>query len=237
MNGGTGRQRRPGDLADLPGDLAPERVAFAEELRRGRAKVSLSLDVLGQRTLSSKASVSRWLNGRALPSKDQAVAWARACGTDETTIIRLWEAAAAVPASQGEPAPAERTLTPARRASSYRSLRSPAIGVLVAIVLAAAVTIAFRLSSSGGPSAPSGDVTLTAGPDSTVGNCEVFSGTSDLPPGGRSFSGSGICPIPRGRFTCRRSATGRIPRRGRSGPDLSTSAQAARPSARCSRSS
>ena len=100
MDPSTTRRRRPGSLTDLPSDLPPARAALVVELRRGRDKASLSLAQLARRAYSSKASVSRWLNGQALPSRDQARRWTEVCGTDTDTMMRLWEAAAAITAAR-----------------------------------------------------------------------------------------------------------------------------------------
>jgi transcriptional regulator with XRE-family HTH domain len=89
-----GRRRRPGRLSELSSTLPPTRAAFAVEMRLGRDRSGLSLAALARHTYSSKASVSRWLNGRGLPSQEQANRWAELCGTDRDTMNRLWTAAA-----------------------------------------------------------------------------------------------------------------------------------------------
>lgn len=91
----NGRRRPPGPLNDPPAGLSAEARALVEELRSGHAKAGLSLGELASRMFSSKASVSRWLSGRALPSEKQAIAWTRVCGTDATTMLALWRAATA----------------------------------------------------------------------------------------------------------------------------------------------
>jgi transcriptional regulator with XRE-family HTH domain len=87
-------RRRPGRLSDLSSTLPPTRTALAAEMRLGRDGSNLSLAALARQTYSSKASVSRWLNGRSLPSQEQANRWAELCGTDQDTMNRLWTAAA-----------------------------------------------------------------------------------------------------------------------------------------------
>lgn len=99
MDGTTRRRRRPGRLSDLPSALPPARAALAVEMRNGRDKSNLSLAALARHTYSSKASVSRWLNGHGLPSQEQANRWAEICGTDRDTMNRLW-AATAQPAQE-----------------------------------------------------------------------------------------------------------------------------------------
>jgi transcriptional regulator with XRE-family HTH domain len=88
------RRRRPGRLSDLSSTLPPARMALAVELRLGRDSSNLSLAALARHTYSSKATVSRWLNGRGLPSQEQAKRWAELCGTDRDVMNRLWTAAA-----------------------------------------------------------------------------------------------------------------------------------------------
>lgn len=94
MNRNTSRRRRPGRLSDLPSTLPPERAAIAVEMRRGRDRSNLSLAELARHTYSSKATVSRWLNGRSLPSQEQARRWAVLCGTNQDAMNHLWIAAA-----------------------------------------------------------------------------------------------------------------------------------------------
>src|ERR1700676_910026 len=88
------RRRRPGRLSDLSSTLPPARIALAVEMRLGRDRFNLSLAALARHTYSSKASVSRWLNGRGLPSQEQASRWAQLCGTDRDIMNRLWTATA-----------------------------------------------------------------------------------------------------------------------------------------------
>jgi DNA-binding XRE family transcriptional regulator len=89
------RRRSPRPLTELPPGITPGRAALAAELRRGRDSAQLSQEELAQRVYSSKASVSRWLAGRALPSEKQAIDWARMCGTDEHVMLQLLAAATA----------------------------------------------------------------------------------------------------------------------------------------------
>ena len=73
-------------------------TALAIELRSGREKTSFTLDEMATLVFSSKASVSRWLNGLAVPTRAQAQKWAEVCGTDEATILALWDSVESVPA-------------------------------------------------------------------------------------------------------------------------------------------
>jgi transcriptional regulator with XRE-family HTH domain len=159
MDPDASRRRRPGKLADLAANLQPARAALARELRRGRENADLSLSELAHRTYSSKATVSRWLNGQSLPDERQAACWARACGTDPALMIRLRAAAGAtrgpvssLPAPEGSPAavaaPDPAPIRPA--AGSGRRFRpgtvprwGAAIGaVAAAVVLAAIIAVA-----------------------------------------------------------------------------------------------
>ena len=68
--------------------------------------MQLSLEEPARSAYSSKASVSRWLGGHALPSEKQAIAWARTCDTDVQLMLRLLAAAAAESGRQdGPPVP------------------------------------------------------------------------------------------------------------------------------------
>ncbi|MEV0460989.1 helix-turn-helix domain-containing protein [Catellatospora methionotrophica] len=87
------RRRPPGQLSDLPLDLPEASAALAHEMRLGRDKAGASLQQLATAVFSSKASISRWLNGQAMPSLDQAIRWAEACDTNVRTMRGLWEAA------------------------------------------------------------------------------------------------------------------------------------------------
>lgn len=97
MESENSRRRRPGPLGDLPDNLPPARAALAAELRLGRDGSGQSLAELARSAYSSKASVSRWLNGQSLPDEEQARRWARACGTGEDAMARFLAAAAATP--------------------------------------------------------------------------------------------------------------------------------------------
>lgn len=96
------RRRSPRPLTDLPSGITPGRAELAAELRRGRDNAQLSLEELARSVYSSKASVSRWLAGRALPSEKQATAWARTCDTDVHVMLRLLAAASAESGGQNE---------------------------------------------------------------------------------------------------------------------------------------
>lgn len=95
MGHANGSQRSPRPLAALSTGLPSARSALAQELRRGRDIANVSLSALAKATFSSKASISRWLSGTALPSRDQAKQWAEHCGTDPAEMLRLWDIAAA----------------------------------------------------------------------------------------------------------------------------------------------
>ncbi|WP_430789192.1 helix-turn-helix domain-containing protein [Actinoplanes sp. G11-F43] len=79
-------------LAPLPDGLPAPVSALAEEMRLGREIVDLSLSGLARQVLSSKASVSRWLSGAAVPTREQACRWAQVCGTSAARMGELWDA-------------------------------------------------------------------------------------------------------------------------------------------------
>ena len=130
------RRRRPGRLSDLSSTLPPARIALAVEMRRGRDRSNLSLAALARLTYSSKASVSRWLSGRGLPSQEQANRWAELCGTDRDIMNRLWTATAEPkhedhrlhqPASEG-PAHHPRQRTGPNKSTAAGEIMAPAAG-------------------------------------------------------------------------------------------------------------
>lgn len=82
-----------GQLRELSGDVPPARAALAMEMRYGREKANLSLQDLAQCMYSSKATVSRWLNAKAMPDEKQAIDWAEQCGTDVAVMTDLWRRA------------------------------------------------------------------------------------------------------------------------------------------------
>src|SRR5581483_10320995 len=108
---------RPGPLTSLPEDLPPALAALVLELRNGRDKASLSSAELARYTYSSRASVSRWLNGQSLPDRQQASRWAEVCGMDPATMTRLWTAAAGT-AHQAKSGQISRTQPPGVSASN-----------------------------------------------------------------------------------------------------------------------
>ncbi|MEU4831129.1 helix-turn-helix transcriptional regulator [Streptosporangium sp. NPDC023615] len=81
-----------------------------QEMRRGREKANLSLNDLAREMFSSKATVSRWLNARALPDEKQVIRWAELCGTEVPRMTDLWRRAHALEPSaalRDAPAPPE----------------------------------------------------------------------------------------------------------------------------------
>lgn len=153
MSDPEGRRRPPGPLGALPLDLPPERLALAAELRRGREQAGVNLQDLAQSLYSSKASISRWLSGRSLPTRVQAGEWAELCGTDLAIMLKLWDQANA-PADPSEadstkneapPDDAEITTEQAGRRLPRRTwLVAAAALVLLAGALAVAIPVAGR---------------------------------------------------------------------------------------------
>jgi transcriptional regulator with XRE-family HTH domain len=206
----TTRRRRPGLLADLPSDLPPVRAAFVAELRRGRGEAGLNLADLARQTFSSKASVSRWLSGQALPTQEQASTWAQVCGTDKAAMVRLWEAAAALAADQDDSSilsaedPATRKTPPAdgperssdgeqqvARAwwprSNHRALSALAVTALAAVAITAGTVALVRHLHHAAPCRAAYPVTLDipSQTGSSVGittraSCDLISGRTYL---------------------------------------------------------
>jgi transcriptional regulator with XRE-family HTH domain len=127
-------------LKDAPASLSAEVVAFVEELRFGHAKAGLSLGELAGLMYSSKASVSRWLSGRAVPTEDQARLWTRVCGTDEATMLTLWRATATTHPPRTVPplaVPAPAPVVPERSVQGIRWRLTAAAAVLVVLAVTA----------------------------------------------------------------------------------------------------
>jgi transcriptional regulator with XRE-family HTH domain len=157
------RRRAPGAMGDIPSDVTPSRRALIEEMRRGREKSGLSLSHLASRMYSSKATVSRWLNGRALPTKEQVTLWSKVCGTDPETLADLWNRQASPAAAQTtEPTRTgpEASLPPAEpprggdrwpSRSRRRWLLGGVVFVLISLVSAYAIGTARGSGNNGSP--------------------------------------------------------------------------------------
>jgi transcriptional regulator with XRE-family HTH domain len=147
----TSRQRRPGRLSDLPGTLPSARAALAVEMRLGRDRSNLSLAELARHTYSSKATVSRWLNGRSLPSQKQASRWAELCGTNGDTMNHLWTAAAET-GHEGhqppQPVSGDPADHPVQRAESSKSVATDEVMVPTSAAPFAATRLGLRRRGS-----------------------------------------------------------------------------------------
>jgi transcriptional regulator with XRE-family HTH domain len=141
------------------------------ELRRGRDNADLSLAQLARRAYSSKATVSRWLSGQALPDQDQARRWTEVCGTDTATMMRLWAAAAAIPATPESPQPLSAEQEPAGHRRRFRR-GITAIVAAAALLIAASIIWALHRDPLARPGA--------------LGNAQI---TSVTPAGGSSCIG------------------------------------------------
>lgn len=194
-------RRSPGPLRPLREDVRPALRALVVELRAGYEKANLNFAELAGPAHSSRASVSRWLNGQALPGCDQALAWADACGTDRDLMVDLWRAAETEwqnpdPPGRPEPAPADgegqipevperrrRTWSRASRISAAIAA-SAAVSTIVAVLLSHSPEDV-RLPPSSSPCQPySARVTAPPAADTT------FDITIDVmcpPPAGRVF--------------------------------------------------
>lgn len=143
---------------------APECTALAEELRGMRARTGLSLAGLSERTLYSKSSWERYLNGKKLPPRQAVEELCALAGEPAGRLLALWELAEAAwsgrashappadpPADPPAPAaPADDTVTRAKEGGrGTRSRRLSALGAGVAALAAAAVIAALSLHGSG----------------------------------------------------------------------------------------
>ncbi|GAA0984056.1 hypothetical protein GCM10009555_057060 [Acrocarpospora macrocephala] len=176
------RRRSPGRLHQLPSDVPLARAALVTELRRGRDLANLSLQELAKEMFSSKATVSRWLNARALPDQKQALRWAQLCGTDDSVMLDLWERAS----TESATLPA---IEPEKPEKSRRNLRVRLVaGVLAGMVaLIAAVIVIWIQSPDRPPCAVDYPISLYVPPQSG----EVMDVTVEvkcgLPPDRRYF--------------------------------------------------
>ncbi|MER5409172.1 DUF2690 domain-containing protein [Streptomyces sp. NPDC002769] len=91
------------DWKPLPDTLEPDVRALVEQLRRLKDRSGLSLAALAERTLHSKSSWERYLNGRSLPPPQAAEALARMVGADPARLAALWELAARAWSRQRSP--------------------------------------------------------------------------------------------------------------------------------------
>ncbi|MEU1200033.1 DUF2690 domain-containing protein [Streptomyces sp. NPDC005813] len=96
------------DWKPLPDTLEPDLRALVEQLRRLKDRSGLSLAALAERTLHSKSSWERYLNGKSLPPRQAADALARMVGADPARLAALWELAARAWGRQGSPERRER---------------------------------------------------------------------------------------------------------------------------------
>jgi hypothetical protein len=187
-------RRAPGALAPLAADLTPAQAALAQEMRTGRDRSKASLQELAAKTFSSKATVSRWLNGRGVPTPEQGELWAAFCDTDPEVLRRL-----IADAAKGGPAdPAvgqEDPPSPGRRRRTAWMIGGVA---LLGVIVLLAVLLrdnsmrdnGIRASGSGGPSLP---------PAQAQPTCDAY---LDLPPDSSidfDINVSPGCPPPPGR--------------------------------------
>lgn len=77
----------------LPQDLDPDVRDLVEQLRQYKDRSGLSLAALAERTLHSKSSWERYLNGKALPPRQAVESLGRAVGADSARLAALWELA------------------------------------------------------------------------------------------------------------------------------------------------
>ncbi|MGW1893500.1 DUF2690 domain-containing protein [Streptomyces sp. NPDC002004] len=81
------------DRKSLPEGLDPDVVDLVEQLRRLKDRSGMSLAALAERTLHSKSSWERYLNGKALPPRRAVAALASVTGADAARLDALWDLA------------------------------------------------------------------------------------------------------------------------------------------------
>ncbi|MFD8863162.1 DUF2690 domain-containing protein [Streptomyces sp. NPDC059590] len=81
------------DWKSLPDTLDPDVRNLVEQLRRYKDRSGLSLAALAERTLHSKSSWERYLNGKALPPRQAVESLGRAVDADSARLAALWELA------------------------------------------------------------------------------------------------------------------------------------------------
>lgn len=77
----------------LPDGLEPDVRDLVEQLRRLKDRSRLSLGALAERTLHSKSSWERYLNGKALPPRLAVAALAQVAGAEPARLDALWDLA------------------------------------------------------------------------------------------------------------------------------------------------
>ncbi|MFF4753669.1 helix-turn-helix domain-containing protein [Streptomyces sp. NPDC002514] len=87
----------------LPDTLEPDARALVEQLRRLKDRSGLSLAALAERTLHSKSSWERYLNGKSAPPRQAVDALGRLVGADPARLAAQWELAARAWSRQDSP--------------------------------------------------------------------------------------------------------------------------------------
>jgi hypothetical protein len=114
----------------LPESLEPDARALVEQLRRLKDRSGLSLAGLAERTLHSKSSWERYLNGKSLPPRQATESLGRLVGADPARLTAQWELAARAwsqpdaPERREDPAAATSAPPPVRSAKPRRSWTS-----------------------------------------------------------------------------------------------------------------
>ena len=85
-----GARQRPKDASE---PTAPEVRHLLERLREAKDSTGLSFAALAARTVYSKSSWERYLNGKTLPPRDAVEALAKLSGADPARLLALWRLA------------------------------------------------------------------------------------------------------------------------------------------------
>ncbi|MFE3144937.1 DUF2690 domain-containing protein [Streptomyces scopuliridis] len=118
------------DWKALPETLEPDARALVEQLRRLKDRSGLSLAALAERTLHSKSSWERYLNGKSLPPRQAAESLGRLVGADPARLTARWELAARAwsqpdaPARRKDPTAATPAPPPVRPVKCLKSWTS-----------------------------------------------------------------------------------------------------------------
>ncbi|MFF9489923.1 MULTISPECIES: DUF2690 domain-containing protein [unclassified Streptomyces] len=138
--------------------MTTEHTRLTAALRELRARTGLSLAALAERTVYSKSSWERYLNGKAMPPRQAIRELCRVAGEPDGRLLALWEiaesawsgrAAVLAPDPVPAPAPAGPRCGPGTEAGSGRSRgrwgRLLVVLVSVYAVIAGGVALGFLL--------------------------------------------------------------------------------------------
>ena len=119
------------DWKPLPDGLHPDAGRLVVELRRMKDRSGLSLTALARRTLHSRSSWERYLNGKAMPPRQAALRLGDLVGAEPARLGVLWDHAATAwrdrPAPAGRPEPAPDRIGPQEAAGAAGAAGTAAV--------------------------------------------------------------------------------------------------------------